>query len=349
MKRLILLSVLIGFWSCEQDRLQDKETERFGKRRIFMALTPGQGDTDLSPALRKALAMGFDGPGDLNLDWGALEPASGAYTDPDEIIAWNQNNLQGRPLHLTLAPIQTTYTSVPTQLRGLAWNDSAMVNAYAQALIYLKSQLPGVEIQSVSVGNEVDLVLGDYQEQWDAYADFFNQVYAVAKDLWPEADIGVKMTYQAVLAGQTGVSASILSASDAILTTYYPEVTDFESNRELIVEDFAAVVRAFPGKEVHLLEVGFPSDRTISSSEDLQKDFVDRVFSSWDRHQDIIKSVTFVWLYDLSPETLEALAASYGSRDPEFISFLGSLGYLRYDKKEKKAYELLLRNIQERR
>lgn len=95
--------------------------------------------------------------------------------------------------------------------------------------------------------------------------------------------------------------------------------------------------------------VGFTSGRAVNSSEEWQEDFVRRVFSSWDRHQDIIKSMTFVWLYDLSPEALAALADSYGSNDPEFVNFLGSLGYLSYDKQEKKSYESLSENIQQRR
>ena len=349
MRRMILLSALIGLGSCEPDPPEDRDAAPFGERTVFMALTPGQGDADLSAALRQARAMGFDGPGDLNLDWGVFEPTLGEYTDPDQIIEWSRTHLSGSPLHLTLASIQTTYISVPAQLQGLPWNDPAVVNAYANALTYLKSQLPSIDIQSISVGNEVDVVLKDDQAQWEAYTDFFRQVYAVAKALWPAADVGVKVGYEAVLAGQEGVASPILSASDAILTTYYPGVNAFASDQHLVVADFSAVVNAFPSQKVHFLEVGFPSGQAVGSSEDLQRDFVDRVFNSWDLYQDRVASVTFVWLYDLSPETLAALAASYGSSDPEFIGFLGSLGYLSFDRKEKKSYERLLKNIQNRR
>lgn len=349
MKGWIVVLAVIGCWSCEPDPPRDIATPSFGERKVFMALTPGQGDTDLSPALREALATGFDGPGDLNLDWGVLEPTLGTYTDPGGIIAWSQRTLQGIPLHLTLAPIQTTYVSVPAPLQGLGWNDTAMVNAYANTLLYLKAQLQGVAIQSVSVGNEVDVVLKTDPEQWKAYTEFFKSVYTVAKELWPEADVGVKMTYEAVLASQPGVATPVLAASDAILTTYYPTVDEFESDKNLVFKDFSSVVHAFPDKKVHFLEVGFPSDPAIHSSEALQSDFVNQVFANWDTYPDRVKSITFVWLHDLSPETLEALAASYGSNHREFISFLGSLGYLSFDKKEKESYELLVQNIQQRK
>ena len=157
------------------------------------------------------------------------------------------------------------------------------------------------------------------------------------------------MSYKAVVQGQMGRAASILSTSDAILTTYYPEVSDFKSNRNQVDEDLTKIANVFPDEVVYLAEVGFPSSQSLGSSEELQKDFVDSFFSAWDNNKEAIPSATFVWLYDLSQETLEAIAESYGSDDPEFLSFLGSLGYLRNNREEKKSYKLLLENIEERR
>lgn len=343
---LFFVATLFG---CKKYGKRNEDAIPFIDRKVYMALTPGYGDSDLSPALNNIFELGFDGPGDLNLDWGVLEPNIGAYVDPDGIINWYSSHLTGKSIHLTFAPIQTTYASVPAELEGLAWDDSLLIDSYLNGLEYIHDKLGNVEVSTISLGNEVDVFLGEDSLAWKGYVNFFNAAKDKAKELWPNALIGVKLTHETILNLAHKNASAIVENSDALIVTYYPAVTDKGLIYPQIEKDFKAVVDLELKKPIHFVEVGYPTSKSLNSSEKHQVEFVCAIFEVWDRYAEQVPSITFVWLYDLSTEVLEALSEQYGITDSEFVDFLGTIGYASHDKKSKKSLDFLRLLIANRR
>lgn len=339
-----LNALLLGLFGCTETEVAfvsvaNADPQPLGDRKLFVALTPADGDLTLTPALQLALVGGADGPGDINLDWGALEPSPGRFVDPDGILAWARANLRGRPVNLTLAPIQTTYVSVPPDLQGRQWDDPNLIARFLDAMDYVAGALQGVPILTVAIGNEVDIVLLNDQRAWDAYSQFFEAAAAQGRTLWPQADIGVKLTHEALTRNTAGRTGALVARSDAVLATYYPEIVPANRLPAAATAGLRELVSVAGTKPVHIVEIGYPSSRTLGSSPADQSAFVGAAFMAWDEFSERIPSLCFVWLHDLTPETVQALTIAYGVDDPNFRAWLSSLGMVTPDGIEKPAFE----------
>lgn len=227
---------------------------------------------------------------------------------------------------MTLAPLQTTFITVPPDLEGVAWDDPAMITRFQAVMDYVAGELEGVPILTVAIGNEVDLVLGNDQVGWDAYCAFFTAVIPHARALWSNAQVGVKLSFEHLIQNVPNQTRRLVTLSDVVLATYYPDIVPVDQLDQVIHSDFEALVAVAGDKPVHIVEIGYPSSAELGSSENDQAEFISAVFSTWDIYSNEIPSLSFAWLHDLAPEWVQAITAVYGADLPQMAAFFGSLG-----------------------
>lgn len=312
--------------------------------QLCIALTLGPGATSLAGSYRVAAELGMTEPGDINVDWNAFETEPNIFVAPDsefgeEIGAFNGLYRNAEAATLTFAPIQTTALVVPGDLVGEPWDSPALITRYIAALDNLLARYDLVPIDVVSVGNEVDIVL----QRADEIQAYSRLVSAVREHLRGRGiAVGVKFTRDAI---ETGRVDPVLDVSDIAIASYYP--LGFEGDpwrvrpTSVVVEELHSLADAVAPRPLFLAEVGYPSSAINGSGLAEQSDFTRRVFDFWQTRQSDIRSVCFVWLYDLPMAVVVELARFYGIEDEGFVSYLATLGLFDGDGNEKPAVDAL--------
>ena len=119
--------------------------------------------------------------------------------------------------------------------------------------------------------------------------------------------------------------------SDTVMTTYYPLNGDFSvKDPEVILQDFQTLADLFPGKEILMTEIGYPSGAENGSSPEQQAEFVHYMFQAWDEHKEQITVLSYSWLSDLSKNTVREYESYYGLSSKGFGEFLRTLGLRTY-------------------
>ncbi len=297
-----------------------------GERILGIDITTPEKD-DYDAAIAQAKSAGAQAVS-LSVYWDDIETAPGEFAPaPNWLqIANIYYPEQGLRLMLTISVLDTTADRRTEDLRPLPFDDPQVIARFKSLLDYVASQTSDLNLVALSIGNEVDGVLGADETAWAEYADFFEKSAAHARSLWPGLPIGVKMTYDGA-SRQRHLAALLWEASDAVLLTYYPLNQDFTVRPpETVGADFASMLDLAGDKPLYLPEVGYPSSETCSSSPEQQAAFIWEVFQAWDAHAENIPLVTFVWLTDLPPASVKELQHYYGLRNKAFGEYLRTLG-----------------------
>ena len=115
--------------------------------------------------------------------------------------------------------------------------------------------------------------------------------------------------------------------TDVIMTTYYPINDDFSVKPlSIISKDFDNITELYENREIYFLEVGYPSNTTLGSSNSTQAAFIEEIFRQWDSHIDQIELILIVWLHDKSTTEVNDLCDYYNFYSENFKAHLGSLG-----------------------
>ena len=168
----------------------------------------------------------------------------------------------------------------------------------------------------ISIGNEVNLYLGNNQSAWDAYTSFYNEMYSYVKNttihpgmFW--TTVGVSTTWFGGVWKLRGPNNEPLDepdyvmaprvvelnqSSDAFIYTYYP--VDAGDSYRALNPDRAAYdifwmdfIAWFHEKQVVMQEVGYPTDNalhgstnprysTYTNGEQAQQVFVNNLFDA---------------------------------------------------------------------
>ena len=313
-----------------------------GDRLLGIAAVPAS-DNDYGRAFTMAKEAGT-GVAEIPVRWDEMEPSAGQYRDPNNDLA-NGNAFytsQGIAVSVSLACIDTNVDRRPADLKGKPIDDPAVVDRYNRAVDYVLSKLKDVQLISFSVGNEVDVFLGNDDAKWQQYKNFYEKAREHIKTVKPGVKVGVKTTIGGANYNNVARIKGLNEHSDAIMVTYYPLEGDFSVKDPAVVQsDFDAICSNYPGKDVYFLEAGYPSSPLENSSEEKQAEFVRQLFAAWDRHADQVKVVIVLWLHDVSPSTVSDMTGYYGVHDPKFAAYLGTLGLRTYDGKDKLAWPAL--------
>jgi hypothetical protein len=154
---------------------------------------------------------------------------------------------------------------------------------------------------------------------------------AHAKTTRPGLIVGSKATFAGLMSYAKVNLQALNQSSDVIMVTYYPLNPDFTVRDPSVVRtDIDAITVLYPGRQISLLEAGYPSSLVLNSSEARQREFIQKIFAAWDAHASQIRLISFTLLTDFSVAAVDDLASYYGIIDPNFKEYLLTLGLRTY-------------------
>jgi hypothetical protein len=269
----------------------------------------------------------------LSVYWDDIEVSPGQYQpDPNWLaIADQYYSAQGFSISLVISVLDTTEIRVPKDLQGRRFNDPELAERFLDLLDYIKTQLVEVELISIAIGNEIDGVLGNDPQDWKDYQIFYEKTADYARILWPDIPVSTKVTFDGLMGPMAASAGDLYQSSSVVMTTYYPLKGDFSvKDPSVVLNDFQALVEAFPNKEIHLTEIGYPTSQFNSSSPEKQASFINYMFQAWDKYSDQIRLLSYSWLTDLPPASVKELESYYGLSNQAFGEFLRTLGLRTY-------------------
>jgi hypothetical protein len=323
------LLLLASLAACGGGGFDNGVPEQRGARSFGLAVGAAE-DGDYDGAFGKAVAIGMNVTS-LSLGWDEIESSPGVFDNPFLAIAEAYYPPSGIGVVLALSPIDTNVLRVPADLVGLPFDDPAVIARFDDMVDWVFTQIPTLELPALSIGNEVDAFLGTDAALWTQYTNFFTAVRAHIASVRPGLNVGVKATFRGLTGAAKTFLADLDAAADSIFATYYPLANDFTVLPTTVVRtDLDALCALYPGRPIDLLEFGAPSSALLISSEAIQSLFVHALFAAWDAHAVQIPLVFFDWQTDVSPAQLAQFEAYYGSSDPNFVAYLGTLGLRTY-------------------
>jgi hypothetical protein len=361
----IFLLVIVAFtFSCEEESDTNGDNND-NDTTAYEVITPTnpipQGDRELGINISNSIA-GWDSDFqkateasiqvvELNLPWSSLETAEGIYNDPDNnlqnIAFYGFNNIK---VGLSIAVINTVAWEYPAYLEGVAVNSTQFIDAFKGVIDFVIDTIPdNVEIASISVGNEVDLVLQS-ESDWLAYTEFYEEIATYINTNYPNIPVGVKTTIMGgVFGNELDEIQAINEFSDIVMLNYYPQNERFEVlDVEIAKTHLPQIVAFFPGQEIWLTEVGYQSGNNLcKSSEKKQAEYIHHFFEAWDTHKNEITHAVVNWLHDQSPAQIDAWKDYYGS-DPALVEYLSTLGLRTYENEDKAAWLQLKEEVNSR-
>jgi hypothetical protein len=295
-----------------------------GDRLLGCAVTEAQ-DKNYGGAMMQAKAAGIQVVS-LKLDWDDVEKQPGVFESPWPKIANGYYPAQGMQVSLRVATLDTNRNRVPADIRDKPFNDPQVIARFNHLLDWVLDEMPDVKLAELSIGNEVDGVLGDDPAKWKQYTEFFDATRKHALEKRPRLKVGVSIMF-AGLMKQSRFAAALNEQADEIMVSYYPLTPAFEVRPPQVVrDDFDAICRKYPNRPISFVEAGYPSGSRCGSSPEKQGQFVDQLFGAWDEHPKQIRTVTLVWLHDTSPGAADAFGVYYGVSAPAFRDYLATLG-----------------------
>lgn len=267
----------------------------------------------------------------LKLDWDDVEKKPGEYVCPWPAIADAYYSAAKVRLSLRIATLDTNRNRIPADLRRKDFDAPAVVTRFNALVDWLAKQMPKVEIEDISIGNEVDVSLGTDAAKWKQYNAFFQATKEHARKVWPKAKIGSSLTFDGHLGAAKRHVIELNRHADVVMVSYYPLKSDLTFRDPSVVRgDFKAICAQYPKRAISFTECGYSSGTKCGASKEKQKRFVEEVFRAWDAHADQIQQVMFVWLTDQLPEMVSWTENYYGIRGGAFADFIGTLGLRMY-------------------
>lgn len=348
---LIMFTLLFGNTNCLSQDSPKSEPAPLSKNRLLgIAITHSPNET-FDEAFTEVQKIGVDFT-TLPINWDDVEKLPENY-NPDQNflkiadLFYPANNIK---IALELNPIDTVKTRMPSDLSNKKFDDPEVISRFKSFLDWSFTQIPNLNLVSLTIGNEVDAYLGNDAEKWQQYQAFFKEVSAHVKKSQPNLKVGTKITFTGLTKETYEFAKSINQHTDVVMTTYYPLNSDFTVREAKTVPgDFDKLLKLYPNKEISFLEIGLPSTDLCGSSEKNQAEFVKEAFINWDKQSDQIKFLNFTWLTDMNPDSAQELTKYYGVSNKCFVEFLSTLGLRTNSGKSKPALEQLKKEIEKRR
>jgi len=317
-----------------------------GSRLIGMSISKGEVGFDKAFVLAQGVGVKVV---ELPIFWDDSETKPKQYVPGWLPVADQFYSKAGIKLAISINPIDTNNLRLPKDLKNKSFNNPEVIERYKSFVDFTAGQLLHSDIYFVSIGNEIDVSLGNSVKRWQEYTEFFAAVAPYVRTKFPNAVVGSKITYDGIINLDDKVK-KFNNYADVVLITYYP----FKSGKFIVlepstmVENFKRIVNLYPNKKIYFAEIGYPSSSLNGSSEAKQADFIKETFVAWDIYADQVPFLNFQWLHDASPETVAGWQKYYGLKDEKFASFLATLGFRTYDGKDKKAFVIFGEEVKKR-
>jgi hypothetical protein len=317
--------------------------------RIFQIDVNEGADGDYDAAIKIALDAGAEAVS-MSLSWDDIETAPGEFNPETNWleIANAYYPVQDIAVSLVINPIDTNVDRRPSDLRELPYDDVQVIERYNALLDYVHSQIPDLQLVSLSIGNEIDATLGADADEWQQYTKFFAETSRHARSLWPDVPVGSVVMYGGAIEQKESVAA-LAAYADVLMITYYPLDGLYQVQEPSSVQaDMKELAGTFPDQTIYLAEVGYPSSEVNSSSLEKQAEFVHHMFAAWDAHADQIELISFTFQTDLSPEQVADFETYYGYSNKAFAEYLHTLGMRTYNGQDKPAWQQLVAEAEAR-
>ncbi len=293
-------------------------------------------DFELTFAEARSLGLKF---ASLSVPWDEIERTPGVFTSGVLGDANAFYQLKEIPVLLTIPTIDTNALRLPADLQGEQFSSPNVKARFAALLRFVLNELRDTTLVGISIGNEVDGLLGYDPNKWAEYLDFFESGLGVIHAQRKGTPVGAVLGFRGFLSSR---AAPLIAASDVALVTYYPLNDDFSVRPVTDVSgDFESMVSAAQGKSLIVAECGYPSASENGSSEAQQRDFFTEMLRVWDLYKSEIPYLLIFSLTDYPSTFVAELGQYYRLQDGGFLAYLGSLGLRRADGSAKASFEVL--------
>jgi hypothetical protein len=318
-----------------------------GGRVLGMDTNDAAADFNFTQSFAAAQSIGVSA-GTLHLVWNGDEGAgsgstSGPFTDVGGALAsanaYYSTLANPASLSLTIAPIDTGGTFLPSDLGGQTMDNANVITRFNAFADWALGRLPNVQLVSIQIGNEIDAPGGaSSATYWSQYKTFITAVASHLHSTRPGVKIGVTVTLYGLL-GQSGNGMvaragiiSMLSSIDEIGLTYYPIDNTFTvKDPSVVAADFNSVFALVGTMPVYIQEAGYPSSSSCGGTQANQAAFIDALFAAWDAHASQIPFLSILRLNDYSHSSAVSVATSYGlGGNTAFVAYLETLGLRTY-------------------
>ena len=279
----------------------------------------------------------------LPLQWDEVETKPGKYSPETDwlAIAAAYYPTIGWKVALEFNPIDTLADRRPAWLKDKPWDDPEVIRSFQNMLREVMPRSADIELVSLAVGNEVDAHLGADGESWAHYTALVVAARDVVKSMRPALKLGVKTTFPNATGDTMALVQALNEKTDLVMITYYPITPDFHTRSPASPKaDFELMTAAYPEREIHLAEIGYPSGGQCSSGEEAQSEFVANAFAAWDQHASQIKAMYWDWMTDISAQEVGQAADYYRLSDRCFSEFVATLGLETREPRPKKAWHV---------
>jgi hypothetical protein len=269
--------------------------------------------------------------------WNDLEPQVGNY-DAHELESLNDaiDNAISHDMtqFIGIQMINTNQREMPTEYAASDFDDPAVIARFKLLLDRVVTPNVG-KIKYLSIGNEVDAYLRAHPAEWASYKTFYDAAGEYAHSLDPNIQVGATATAEGALTLSGAEVQQLNENSDVMILTYYP--INFAGDGTVTVRapqspagDFADMLAFAGGRPLILQEVGYPASPLNLSSESMQAEFIESVFSAWSDNADDIPFLNFFVLHDFTQTMCEEFTTYYGAAGlanaDSFAAYLCTLG-----------------------
>jgi len=318
-----------------------------GNRILSIDVNPAK-DGDYESAFQAAQLAGMEQTG-LFLEWTVLETAPGVYDGSLLDIASAYYPQKKVKLDITLVVVNTTRREFPADLADKEFDDPLVIERFKKLIDFVFSKTEAIEISSLNIGSEYDILFGTDDEQWRQFQVFYKEIAAYVKEKRPDLKIAVEATFNGLTGPAQSQMQTLNQSSGIIGVSYYPlDDNGNVKDPSTVRADFDLISSLYPDQPIYFFQFGYPSSEYIKSSEALQSQFIREAFQAWDAHADHILMLDFTWLHDKSPDEVKEFEKYYGFSNRPFAEFLGTLGLRTYDGKDKSAFQILIEEAKAR-
>ncbi|KLE31753.1 hypothetical protein AAW01_09615 [Aurantiacibacter gangjinensis] len=283
--------------------------------------------------------------GRIQIDWSDLETAPGEYDGDMLAEALADPRLDGLNVFVTLSTLDTDGLTLPDYLlsdgelrQGLTMASPEVVDAFTAMLDWLAPQLLAEDVWGLSLGNEVDVPIGDGLVGQEAARQFF--VAGMSHWNTTTPDIAVTLTLTpAAIESTPNLVAAARGQSDIVTYNLYCLNPDLTVNDAAGWQaDLDAIKTAAGDREVFIQELGCPAGYDggggIGGTPATQAQFIDFMGDAFATNPQL-RAATVFQLYDWSPELASQFARPLRDADEPVIAdrlqeWLTTVGLLRW-------------------
>lgn len=259
--------------------------------------------------------------------WSELEPSTGNFNlkQASESVAYA--SYRGFVIMLGIQVLNTTEKETPSDLKNIPFDSPQMKQRFHALIDALRPSL-NERVLYLSIGNEVDIYLGQHPEEWDAYQNFYEDAVAYVHSIAPRIQVGVTSTFDGAKK-QIAQVQKLNTKSDVFIMTYYPLEDKFiPRSPDVAKTEIPKMIELAKSKPLILQEVGYPTSSVLKSSEQKQADFIANVYATWATNNSNIPFLNFFLMHDLTSQMCNTLTRDYGlPGEVNFKEFLCSLGF----------------------